>query len=75
MSITPLRARQIISQQAMRGIGAEIEMTDDERTEVWSYVEVAPISMSTRDMLCRIGRGDSPTVFGPHFYVSGTATP
>jgi hypothetical protein len=61
--MTPQRAREIISSQSMRGFGAEIEMTDDERREIWALVEAAPISMSVRDMVCRIARGDPPDRF------------
>jgi hypothetical protein len=28
-----------------------------------AFVEAAPIRMSVRDMICRIGRDESPTVF------------
>lgn len=63
--MTPARAREIISSQSMRGFGAEIRITDDERREIWALVDAAPISMSVRDMICRIGRGDPPDRFSP----------
>lgn len=61
--MTPARAREIISSQSMRGFGAEIQITDDERREIWALVDAAPISMSVRDMICRIARGDPPDRF------------
>jgi hypothetical protein len=61
--MTPQRARQIISDQAARGFGSEIIITDEERAEIWAFVQAAPINMSVRDMICRIGRDESPTAF------------
>jgi hypothetical protein len=61
--MTPQRARQIISDQFIRGAGSEIIITDEEQTEIWTYVQAAPVNMSVRDMICRIGRDESPTAF------------
>jgi hypothetical protein len=61
--MTPQRARQIIADQFRRGAGSEIEITDAERAEIWAYVQAAPVNMSVRDMICRIGRDESPTEF------------
>ena len=61
--MTPRRAMEIISDQAMCGIGAKLRLAENERETVWEYVQAAPISMRIRDMLCRIGRDENPVVF------------
>lgn len=61
--MTPERARAILSSQSMHGFGAEIDITDAERQELWDFVSAAPVSMSIRDMVCRIARGDAPDKF------------
>jgi hypothetical protein len=62
MAMTPQRARQIISDQFIRG-ASDIEITGEERAAVWTNVQAAPVNMSVRDMICRIGRDESPTEF------------
>lgn len=73
------RAQAIISSQSMRGFGAEIRITSEERAALWTLVSAAPVSMSVRDMICRIARGDAPDHFpqwaaahAPTLAVSGT---
>jgi hypothetical protein len=61
--MTPQRARQIIADQYMRGALAEVKITDEEHSELWAFVQAAPVNMSVRDMICRIGRDESPTEF------------
>jgi hypothetical protein len=48
---------------SLKGAGSEIIIIDDERAELWAYVQAAPVNMSVRDMICRIGRDESPTEF------------
>jgi hypothetical protein len=54
--MTPERAREIISDQARSGFGSEIQITDEERAEIWTYVQASPVNMGVRDMICRIGQ-------------------
>jgi hypothetical protein len=50
MTMTPQRAGEIISDQAARGFGSEIIITDEERAEIWGLVQAAPISRSVLDI-------------------------
>lgn len=69
--MTPERAREIIGSQAMRGFGAEIQITSEERTELWALVSAAPVNMSVRDMVCRIARGESGEWFSADIHAAG----
>lgn len=55
--MTQERAQQILDYQAARGPGAEIEMTYEERREIWAIVQYSESNSSVRDKICRIARG------------------
>jgi hypothetical protein len=63
-SVLGSKIRTGVSSGGSRSMGRpKVIITDEERAEIWAYVQAAPINMTVRDMICRIGRDESPTAF------------